>query len=227
MTTSSRNCILLFVKEPMPGKTKRRLAAELGENIAAALYRNFVLDELATLNRCMAECLICFVPVSAENSFRKWLGTAYQYLPQRGKDLGERMKNSFIEAFNMQYERAILMGSDIPDVPPAFVTQAFQALDSYDVTVGPAKDGGYYLIGFRNDSFAPEVFEKLRWGGTTVMRSTLRRLRKSKRRIHLLPEWSDVDRLADLKTLLQRHETHGGSCPRTISCLATIENLLR
>jgi len=221
-----KNCILFFVKDPIKGEVKRRLAAELDETIAVGLYRNFILDMLSTLNKCEAQRLICVYPQSAQEKFREWLGTGYHYLPQRGKDLGERMNNSFIEAFNMKFERVILLGSDIPDLPLSIVTQAFRLLETNDVTVGPARDGGYYLIGFRNETFAPEAFEKIEWGGKTVLRNTLGRLKKSGCSIQLLPVWSDVDTLADAMALLERNKGGECICPKTISYLAKIEDLL-
>jgi len=217
MTAPPKNCILFFVKHPVKGGVKSRLAAELDDTIAFELYKNFILDMLATLTTCEAQCLICVYPQSALGKLREWLGAGYDYLPQEGNDLGERMKNSFIKAFNMGYERAILIGSDIPDLPRPIVRDAFKALTSNDVTVGPAYDGGYYLIGFRYETFIPEVFDKIKWGGGTVLRNTLNRLQKSVGSVHLLPTWSDVDTKADLTALLQRNGSGKCNCPKTIA----------
>jgi len=165
--------MLFFVKDPVKGGVKSRLAAELDDTIAFELYKNFILDMLATLTTCEAQCLICVYPQSALEKVREWLGAGYDYLPQEGKDLGERMKNSFIKAFSMEYERAILIGSDIPDLPSSIVSQAFRMFETNDAVVGPAHDGGYYLIGFRNDTLVTDVFDTIKWGGKTAPRSLL------------------------------------------------------
>jgi glycosyltransferase A (GT-A) superfamily protein (DUF2064 family) len=88
------------------------------------------------------------------------------------------MKNGFIEAFRMKCKNVVLIGSDIPDLPLSFIRRAVRMVKKYDAVVGPAYDGGYYLIGFRHDTFIPEVFDRLKWGGKTVLRSTLNRLKK-------------------------------------------------
>lgn len=221
MSDTPTNCILFFVKDPLKGAVKSRLAAELDETIAVELYSYFLLDMLATLSKCEAQCLICVYPESTLEKVKKWLGPKYHYLPQEGKDLGERMKNGFIEAFSMKFENVILIGSDIPDLPLAIVKQAFRMFETHDAVVGPAHDGGYYLIGFRNDTFLPEVFDKMKWGGETVLRSTLNRIKKRGCRVHLLPAWNDVDTLADVMALLQRNTAAAGACPKTISYIKT------
>lgn len=219
MSTLAKNCILFFVKDPVKGEVKSRLAAALDETIAAELYKNFVLDMLTTLTACDAQCLICVSPQSATGKFREWLGAGYDYLPQEGNNLGERMKNSFIKAFSLQYKNVILIGSDIPDLPPSLLKQAFRMLAANGAVVGPAHDGGYYLIGFRNDTFVPEVFDTMQWGGKSILRSTLNRLNKRKCRVHRLPAWRDIDTLADLMALLQRNKSRKCPCPKTISYL--------
>ena len=220
MSTSPKNCILFFVKDPVKGGVKSRLAAELDDTIAVELYKNFILDMLTTLTACEAQCLICVYPQSALGKVREWLGAGYDCLPQEGNDLGERMKNSFIKAFSMEYERAILIGSDIPDLPRFLITDAFRALETNDGTVGPARDGGYYLIGFRNDTLVTDVFDTIKWGGKTVLRNTLNRLQKSAYSVHLLPPWSDVDTIADVMALLKRNKSGVCHCPKTMSYLA-------
>lgn len=219
MSKTSKNCILFFVKDPIQGAVKSRIAAELNDGIALELYKHFILDMLVTIDTCSARCMICVHPEHALKKFRNWLGTEHHCLPQEGSDLGERMKNSFIMAFGMHYERVILIGSDIPDLPLSILQQAFRMLKTHDAVVGPAHDGGYYLIGFRQDTFIPEVFDAITWGGDTVLRTTLNRLKKRACRVHLLPAWNDVDTVADVMALLQRNKSGKCTCPNTISYL--------
>lgn len=216
---SPQSCILFFVKHPVKGEVKSRLAAQLGETIAVELYKYFILDMLVTIDKCSARCLICVYPEHALKKIRNWLGTRYLCLPQEGRDLGERMKTCFLEAFRRNFEHIILIGSDIPDLTLPVLQQAFRMLKNHDAVVGPAHDGGYYLIGFRHDTFIPEVFDRLKWGGRTVLRSTLNRLNKRGCRVHLLPARYDVDTMADIMALLQRNKSGKCTCPKTISYL--------
>ena len=98
-----QNCILFFVKSPERGDVKKRLAVSLGETVTAALYTAFVFDALATLDTCRASLVVCFSPPEARKSMVAWLGQQYRYMPQRGVDLGQRMKNGFIDA-DMMFE---------------------------------------------------------------------------------------------------------------------------
>ncbi len=222
MSTLIKNCILFFVKDPVKGEVKSRLAADLDETIAAELYKIFILDMLVTIDKYAAQSLICFYPKHAQKKLNDWLGTKYHYLPQEGKDLGERMKNGFLKAFSLQYKNVILIGSDIPDLPLSLLKQAFRMLATNGAVVGPAHDGGYYLIGFRHDTFVPEVFDTMKWGGRSVLQSTLNRLNKRGCRIHLLPEWRDIDTLADLMALLQRNKSRKCPCPKTMSYISSL-----
>ena len=227
MSETSKNCILFFVKDPVRGAVKSRLAAGLDDGIALELYQHFVLDMLATSDRCSARCIICVHPAGALKKIRNWLGAERHCLPQEGRDLGERMKNGFRRAFDLHYENVVLIGSDIPDLPLSLLNLAFRMLKKNDAVIGPAHDGGYYLIGFRKAGFIPDAFTGVAWGGRTVLRETLDRLKKTGCTLHRLPAWSDVDDLADVMRLLQRNKARKRACSRTISYLARIEDALK
>ncbi len=196
--------LLLFMRYPEPGSVKTRLAARIGADKAAELYRNFILDILATLVRCGLPIRICFSPVEKEAALLAWLGSGYSLRPQRGADLGIRMRVAFEEAFDEGFPRGILLGSDIPDLPLSVLKEADDALRRQDAVLGPACDGGYYLIGLRKDSFPQDVFDGIPWGTTVVLRVTMARLEAYGCRIHLLPAWRDVDTAKDLATLGKR-----------------------
>jgi len=140
-------CILFFVKYPEKGRVKRRLSADLDEAITVELYKNFILDLLSTLEKFGVEFRICFYPHNSQEKFMEWLGTQYSYIPQIGKDLGQRMKNSFIQTFAEGFHRVIIIGSDSPDLPGALIKKGFLSLKTHHAVVGPSFDGGYYLIG--------------------------------------------------------------------------------
>ena len=129
------------------------------------------------------------------------LGPEYRYLPQRGRDLGERMKNGFLDTFTRGFEKVVLIGSDIPDLPLSFVEEAFTSLSEMDAVIGPSFDGGYYLIGFTKGAFLPRVFEGIAWGTEKVFKSTIQILTDEKRKLYVLPRWRDIDTIEDLKDL--------------------------
>jgi uncharacterized protein len=206
---NSSYCVLLYLKFPEHGNVKTRLANTLGHTHAVALYRCFIVDILAMLRNAAqngeSDACICYAPESAEQAFREWLGTAYGYFPQHGHDLGERMGDSFRQAFEAGYTKAILIGSDLPDLPAEHITTAFAQLDTHDVVIGPTDDGGYYLIGFRKDSFCPGIFQGISWSTDTVYARTLKNIHAVNCACGELPEWSDVDIEDDLRQLVARN----------------------
>jgi len=221
-----QNCILFFIKSPERGQVKKRLAATLGETVATALYSTFVLDALATLDTCEARAILCFYPPAAKKSIQAWLGRQYAYLPQRGKDLGQRMKNGFIDAFDLGFKRVVIVGSDIPDLPREVIAGAFASLTTRDAVLGPSFDGGYYLIGFNQDTFQPQAFEGIRWGTETVLQATASYLRTKGLSLHTLRPWNDIDTVADLKDLLQRNRQTPFAASQTISYLRGVTSTL-
>jgi hypothetical protein len=197
-------CILFFVKYPEPNRVKTRLAHRLGAETAAEIYRCFVVDLAGTLRATSADVHVLFDPPNDLGTFQQWLGNGFSYTPQKGADLGDRMRNAFEDTFAAGSVKAVLIGSDSPDMPAEFVSRALEALDSYDGVVGPSSDGGYYLIGFTRTGFLPYVFGDIRWSGEAVLTQTLKKLEQGRRSVFVLPQWHDVDTFEDLKLLLAR-----------------------
>jgi hypothetical protein len=212
--------ILLFLKAPARGAVKSRLAAVLGEDAALELYRNFVLDMLETIDRSGLPCRICYHPPDAGERVAGWLGRHRSYLAQTGDDVGERMEQAFRRAFAEGISRAVLVGSDIPDLPPAFLADAFGSLATSDAAIGPARDGGYYLIGFRRDRFFPAIFHGMPWSSDSVFMRTMRTFDQAGCRVQVLPAWRDVDTILDLKDLATRRHDPGSGATRTMLYLA-------
>jgi hypothetical protein len=211
---NDKNCILIFLKFPEKGKVKSRLAQDIGEDAALELYRYFILDLLDTLKTGSYTVIIYFLPPDARQEVLQWLGKEYRYMPQQGRDLGERMRNAFSEVFSEGFSKVLLIGSDIPDITDAILDSAFENED--DAVIGPALDGGYYLIGFRNNTFLPEAFDGMPWGTETVLKKTVELFRKKNLGVHLLPQWQDIDRLADLRDLSERNRDTAFSASRTM-----------
>ncbi|UCE34605.1 MAG: TIGR04282 family arsenosugar biosynthesis glycosyltransferase [Deltaproteobacteria bacterium] len=217
-------CILFFVRNPERGEVKTRLAATLGHNVARDLYRCFILDMLSALESTDFPITICYYPKDALDDVKGIVGDGYAFQPQYGEDLGERMKNGMTDSFAQGFDPVIVIGSDIPDLPVAFIQESFAALQTYDTVIGPALDGGYYLIGFKQESFLPEAFRGIEWGTNTVLTRTLGILRDHQRTAYLLPPLQDIDTLEDLKVFLEKLK-HAPHSLRTMTYLNDSEIL--
>ena len=192
-------CLLFFIKSPEKGKVKSRLASVIGDERAANLYRDFTTQMLSTLRRGDFPFHICFYPYNALKGVKKWLGDQHHYIPQKGKDLGERMSNAFRKAFDTGFKRVVLVGSDIPDLPLEFTEEAFFSLKEEDAVIGPSYDGGYYLIGFKDKTFSPRVFEGMAWSSEKVFAETMKVLKQLNQSVHILPYRRDIDTIEDLR----------------------------
>jgi rSAM/selenodomain-associated transferase 1 len=212
-----KKCILLFLRAPERGRVKTRLAASLGDEAALALYRLFVEDMLAMLSRTGFPVILWGHPEAGLASIASWLGPELPLRPQTGKDLGRRMANAFSEAFSDGFDRVVLVGSDIPDLPPRIIRDAFSVLDQKGAAIGPATDGGYYLVSFRKSAFLPEVFENISWSTEKVLEQTLSTFEKNDAPVQLLTPWQDIDTLEDLKALSTRHPVDISAAPGTLA----------
>ena len=187
-STPQNACILFFVKYPEKGTVKTRLSRELGDDHTIELYRCFVQDMLGMLKKTDYSCRLYITPPDTEQKFRQWLGDEHLYAPQAEGDLGERMERAFQQAFDEGYERVVLIGSDIPDLPPPVIKEALRSLKSNDAVIGPSRDGGYYLIGFNDNSFLPAVFAGIAWSTRTVFEQTMDVLSEAEYNVHRLPK---------------------------------------
>ena len=193
----------MFVKSAERGMVKSRLAASVGEDVALDLYKCFVSDLMEMLRQGGYPFEIFFYPPDARQEVAQWLGDEHALTPQKGNDLGERIKNAFELVFSQGFRNALLIGSDIPDLPNLLIDEALEALKDYDAVVGPSHDGGYYLIAFRQDTFLAQVFSGITWGTSEVFEQTMEILRKANLTVHTLPVWGDIDTIDDLKALFQ------------------------
>jgi glycosyltransferase A (GT-A) superfamily protein (DUF2064 family) len=130
------------------------------------------------------------------------------------------MKNSFADAFTKGLQNVVLMGSDSPDLPEDYIKQAFITLQTKDVVLGPTVDGGYYLIGFKNTTFTPSAFEEIHWSSPLVFQETVTKIQQAHRSIGLLPVWSDVDTLTDLKNLVSRTRNTSFKSSKTMTYIS-------
>ena len=201
---AAERMIMLFVKFPEKGRVKSRLARDIGEGPALLLYEAMVQDTIDMLKRTKIPFRIFFYPPQKLEALRSWLGTSYSFLPQNGIDLGERMESAFQQVFCEGAEEAVLIGTDIPGLTASLLSDAFGSLERHDAVIGPANDGGYYLIGFRSSSFTPSLFRAMTWSTDQVFQETLYRLQQAARTFQVLAECIDVDTRDDLKAVLSR-----------------------
>ena len=196
-------CLLFFIKNPEKGKVKTRLASAIGDKMAVKLYKRFLLEMLFTLNGGTFLFYLCYYPENSLVDLTRWLGDHYLYMPQTGENLGERMKNGFVEAFSMNFKRVVLIGSDIPELPLEFIEEAFTSLKEKDAVIGPSLDGGYYLIGFKDKTFSSQVFKGIPWSTERVFEQTTKILEREGLTVHFLKPLRDIDKVEDLGNFLR------------------------
>ncbi|MFD2822930.1 TIGR04282 family arsenosugar biosynthesis glycosyltransferase [Lacinutrix iliipiscaria] len=189
----SKNLIIIFTRNPELGKVKTRLAQTIGEASALNIY-SFLLEHTEKIIRDLA----CDKAVYYSEAIQEkdiWNPKIYQKHLQNGTDLGARMSNAFLNAFQNNYEKVMIIGSDLFDLKQKHVTEAFQSLNKRDVVIGPAKDGGYYLLGMK--ALHAHIFENKTWGTSSVLKDTLKDLHKIK--VHQLETLNDIDTFEDMK----------------------------
>jgi rSAM/selenodomain-associated transferase 1 len=196
--------VLLFCKFPEPGMVKTRLARSVGAENAAKLQRAFIEDQLGMLSEIEANVTMCCDPFRPLSDYERLFGGGIEYAPQQGKDLGERMLHALHQALQKN-ESAMLIGSDLPDLPGQFLTEALKALRCAQVCLGPATDGGFYLLGLR-EPLPADIFKDVAWSGPQVLQTTLTNCAARNLNTHLLPAWPDVDTLEDLFAYAARNQ---------------------
>jgi rSAM/selenodomain-associated transferase 2/rSAM/selenodomain-associated transferase 1 len=196
--------LIVFTRFPDPGKTKTRLIPQLGANGAARLQRKMTEHIIATAAKVSNRPDLTIEVRHDGGStglMQEWLGPQFSYRPQGPGDLGRQMARAFEEAFRDSKGAAVIVGSDIPGISADIIQQAFEGLQKNDLVLGPARDGGYYLIGMKKTIPAetyPHLFDGINWGSGEVLSQTLQTARESGLRFVLLESLADVDRPVDL-----------------------------
>jgi len=197
-----KTTLLYFVKYPEPGKVKTRLAASIGIQEAAHLYRNLAEQNLQTLQSSLEKntsLWVLYDPPGAETSVRNWLPGEYSLIPQRGDDLSARLLHAFQSAFANGMTKAIAIGSDTINLTPEHVRHAVDELDKNTLVVGPARDGGYYLIGL--NKYEEYLFENIPWSSAKVLETTLQKAKERNVSYSLLSELEDLDTSENLEAI--------------------------
>jgi rSAM/selenodomain-associated transferase 1 len=208
------NALIVVAKQPVPGLSKTRLCPPFTPESAAEFYRCLLLDTLLLVQRLKtADYTIAYTPAKAQDYFARLSPNGFDLMPQVGTDLGGRLTNALSAHFELGYQRVVIMNSDGPTLPLTCLREAFSGLDHADVTLGMGHDGGYYLIGMKR--LHPELFEGIDWSTERVIGQTLAVCRRLGLVVHRLPEWYDVDVVADLEYLRRDLACDPASAPHT------------
>ena len=189
--------LCVFLKYPTPGLVKTRLAVALGSDAASEVSRLLTEVTLERLEAFRQDTVLCVDPTSALARTRALLGREWFFRPQHGSTLGERLAEVTAHAFAGKARRVVVVGTDSPWLRPGTIEAAFDALERAEMVIGPARDGGYYLIGLSR--CAPALFEAMAWSTPLVYADTVMKARKLGLRFEVLQEGYDVDHLEDLQ----------------------------
>jgi uncharacterized protein len=191
--------LVVFAKYWQPGSVKTRLAAGIGDQPACRVYRAFLKCLLAQLGSLADRHVLAFWPEPRRAAFARLAGPAWTVEPQQGNNLGQRMSRHLAAALAAGAARVVLIGSDAPTLPPQLVQEAFRRLRTVPVVLGPAADGGYYLVGVAGT--VPPIFTDIAWSTADVWEQTVARLHAAACPFATLDPWYDVDTVADLVRL--------------------------
>jgi rSAM/selenodomain-associated transferase 1 len=206
--------LIVVAKEPVPGLTKTRLCPPCTPESAAELYHCLMLDTLALMARLEGvDHTIAYAPSSAHGHFASHAPNDFLLIPQEGANLGERLANALSYHLDLGYRQVAIMNSDGPTLPLAYLAEAFSALEDADISLGPSRDGGYYLIGMKR--LHANLFQGISWSTEHVFAQTLGRCRRLGLTVHQLPQWYDIDVGADLDRLHRDLARNPEAAPHT------------
>lgn len=198
----SKNGLIIFQKNAVLGRVKTRLAASIGDQEAMEVYRWLTSHNQMIVRDLDAEKFLFFsdfIPDLETGSFHD-----YNFEVQAGSDLGERMGNAFAHLFSKGFQKVLIIGTDCPELTVGDLEKAFYALDSNDLVLGPARDGGYYLLG--TNQFFPQLFTEIPWSTNKVLELTLGKADRLRLSYELLRVLSDIDTLKDWQEFITRNQ---------------------
>lgn len=200
----TRKGLIIFAREPLPGRVKSRLAADVGDRVAAELYEAMLLDVLEISRGLTGIESVVFWDCAAESLPLLADRFGCRSRRQADGDLGQRMQAAFADMFAAGFESCCIIGSDAPDLPPAWIERAIEILESGqgEVVFGPGSDGGYYLLGLKQ--IFPQLFREITWSSPFVLQQSLAAAQAAGAAPALLPVWHDIDTQQDLNSFLIR-----------------------
>lgn len=222
-TSPIQRRVLLFVRAPELGRIKTRLGKKMDAAAVCRLYQCFVQDIIETLTAGGHDMIVFFTPPHRGAAVQAWLGDTLSYQAQAGKNLGDRMRHAFADVFAGGVDQAVLIGSDLPDLDNRIIETSFEYLKQKDAVIGPAEDGGYYLIGLRKNAFDNDLFSGIDWGTGSVFRQTMGKIHDACLSCHVLPYWQDIDTPDDLVAFYRRGKANGLTHLKTMIFLKNFE----
>ena len=198
-STRQQIVVAVFVRHPIPGRVKTRLARDLGNQAVCDLYRAMVADVIASVKSCGLPLYLFHDGQDAAPLPKEWLDAADDVISQSGDSLGERMTAAFEFLFSIGRARVILIGSDIPGIDAELLQSARAAIDRHDVVFSPALDGGYCLVASKNGRFNSLIFRDIPWSTSRVLETTLDRCKAGGLSYTLLDYRQDIDTLNDIE----------------------------
>ncbi|MDE3742897.1 TIGR04282 family arsenosugar biosynthesis glycosyltransferase [Maribacter polysaccharolyticus] len=195
-----KDLLLIFTRNPVLGKCKTRLAAKVGDQVALDIYTDLLHHTASITKDLPVHKQVFYSEEIWENDL--WDNLIYDKRPQQGSDLGERMANAFLDGFENAFERIIIIGSDMYDLERIDLANAFKALHENDYVIGPATDGGYYLLGMK--SYNDKIFKNKAWGTNKVFEDTMNDMTNDK--VFLLETKNDIDHYEDILPIKAFHK---------------------
>ncbi|MFD2999613.1 TIGR04282 family arsenosugar biosynthesis glycosyltransferase [Pontibacter toksunensis] len=195
---NDKQLLMLFVRNPELGKVKTRLAAAVGPEKALEIYLQLLQHTYSITKELPVQKLVYYSEALDTNDL--WPNEQYHKRVQPAGDLGEKMADAFAAAFSEGYTSVVIIGSDCLQLTPDIILQAYRELEEHDVVIGPALDGGYYLLGMNR--LHPELFRNKRWSTADVFPATVHDIHNLRLSYTLLPRLSDVDYVEDLEATL-------------------------
>lgn len=187
--------LIIFVKNPVLGKVKTRLAKTVGAEKALFIYKALLTHTKEISLSVEAAKAVFYSDLIDEQDL--WCASIFEKYKQEGNDLGERMYHAFELGFSKGYQHIVIIGSDCLDLSSNLIDEAFENLANHDFVIGPAKDGGYYLLGMKK--LCKDVFEHKNWSTSTVLQETMKDLEALNATCYYLPVLSDIDEENDLR----------------------------
>lgn len=200
MKKKNKQVIIIFAREPRLGKVKTRLSKDLGQEKTLELYKAFLTDVLAKVKNIKnTDYFIYYHGRGGAIPFLSQYKKGFHLKRQMGLDLGQRMKKAVVHCFNSGYEKVVIIGSDCVSLKLQDFKRAFSSLNTCDVVLGPACDGGYYLIGLKTPIIS--VFDRVSWSSVKVLEQTIKKVKDLRKRFFLLPMREDIDTIEALIAL--------------------------
>ncbi len=190
----TKEALLIFTKNPVPGKVKTRLAITVGNDVAFSVYQQLVKHTLVITSGLPVDKFVFYSDEVEQEDV--WNKKHYLKQLQQGNNLGERMNNAFASTFKKGVNKVVVIGTDCPGLDAGIIMNAFAYLDKYNVVIGPAADGGYYLLGMKQHH--PQLFENIAWSTNIVFEETISKCVASHLDYWLLPVLNDIDEEKDL-----------------------------